>query len=162
MRNDEFGSIMPDVNRTQLAQKVLRTQNINTPQFPGEQKGFSIEEIKRLIKRQKRAKGFTFNVAEDQTQNFNIDISGTARIYLGFTLQPFSQGAPINVWPEQFVLKINNEIIIDSVFPYMFSGAFMDDEYYFFPRPLSGTDSIDVTFGGAPQALDMHKIVYYV
>jgi len=60
--------------------------NINTPQFPGQQvKGFSIEQIRTLIKKQQRVKGYAYSVATG-TNDFNIQLSGNARIFLGLAL----------------------------------------------------------------------------
>jgi len=132
---------------------------VATPQFPGQQKGFSIEAIRTLIKKQKRSKGFNFSLSSG-TQVNPIDLSGTARIFLGFAilLQPeitFANRV------ETITLTINNEIIIQNVDPEFFSPDFMDDEYYFFPRPLSGTDTIDLSTSAlSDQALRI--IAYYI
>ena len=135
-------------------------QLIRTPQFPGQQKGASIEQVRSLIKRQKRAKGYTQAVPTGTT-TFNLDLSGTARIFLGFAIL-LEDGLSLVAQPSQFNVTINNEIVIDQVQPSFFSPDFMDEEYYFFPRPLSGTDDITVTYVNAAPAQTVRLIVYYL
>jgi len=57
---------------------------LNAPQFPGMQTGKmkTVDEVRDLIKKQRRVKGFTFSVPNGQSQQ-NLQISGTARILLG-------------------------------------------------------------------------------
>jgi hypothetical protein len=133
--------------------------NVRTPQFPGQQKGYSIEQVRSLIKKQKRAKGFNFSL-ETGSSDFNLDLSGTARIFLGFALL-FDEDVITNQ-PEQFDFIINNEIIIDQTQPSFFSPDFMDDEYYYFPRPLSGTDELTVKFSNSAGEQTVRMIVYYI
>jgi hypothetical protein len=49
-------------------------QGLNAPQFPGQQvKGMTIEQIRTLVKKQNRIKGYNFSVATG-TQNFQFTI----------------------------------------------------------------------------------------
>jgi len=132
---------------------------VRTPQFPGQQKGYSIEQVRSLIKKQKRAKGYTQAVGTGSSE-FQLDLSGTARIFLGFAI--LLDEAALVDQPEQFALIINNEIIIEQTQPSFFSPDFMDDEYYFFPRPLSGTDDIVVKYTNSAQAQTVRLLVYYI
>lgn len=134
--------------------------SVRTPQFMGQQKGYSIEQIRALIKKQKRAKGYIFTVP-DGSSSFNLDLSGTARIFLGFSLL-FQDNTDPNAIPEQFNFVINNEIVIDQTNGLFFSPEFMDDEYYFFPRPLSGTDELQVQFVNSNGSQTVQMIVYYI
>lgn len=155
--NVEFGSILTPQQRTDMLHSNLRTGNIDTPQFPGTRSGFSINAIRRLIKRQKRAKGYEFLLASGQTETFNINISGTARIFLGFAVQRISDELA-----EELTMQINNEVIIETVDPQFFEAGFMDDEYYFFPRPLSGTDSFSITWRNGQDDAKYRMIIYYI
>lgn len=59
---------------------------LNAPQFPGQQvKGLTIDQIRTQVKKQNRIKGYNFSVTTGTT-NFNIQLSGTARILLGLVL----------------------------------------------------------------------------
>ena len=133
--------------------------DIGTPQFMGMQKGYSIEQVRALIKRQKRAKGFIFSVATGSNE-FNLNLAGTARIFLGFSL--VMDSADVTAQPEQFDFIINNEIVIDQTPPVFFSPDFMDDEYYYFPRPLSGTDELTVKIQNAQGAQTVRMLIYYI
>lgn len=143
----------------QLSMITGGRSTVRTPQFPGQQKGYSIEEVRSLIKKQKRAKGYTQAVATGSNE-FNLDLSGTARIFLGFAI--LLDGTDLTSQPEQFDFIINNEIIISETHPAFFSPAFMDDEYYFFPRPLSGTDELTVKYQNSANAQTVRLLVYYI
>lgn len=132
-----------------------------TPQFPGQQKGWSIEQVRELIRKQKRVKGFRLAIPNGQSTH-NIQLSGTARIFLGFAFAyDGSNGNPAGT-PEASSLKINEETVIENVRPFFFTNYLMDDEYYFIPRPLSGTDQISFTFNNAGAAQNWDLCVYYI
>lgn len=132
---------------------------VNTPQFPGQQKGFSIEAVRTLIKKQKRTAGFRFLLETSSTQ-VPLAISGSARIFLGFILDlnPFT----VTNFPPHMDLVINNEIVIDQTNPVFFTKQYMDDEYYFFPRPLSGQDNVILKFDAAIAETTLDVAVYYI
>lgn len=139
---------------------------VNTPQFPGMQKGASINQVRSFIKKQKRIKGFAFDLATGSNE-FDIKLSGTARIFLGFALFPVDAPNPPNnpslpdEYPEQHSLTLNNEVIIDQTHSFFFSPSWMDDEYYFVPRPLSGQDDFTLTFF-TDIALTLYYAAYYI
>ena len=96
-------------------------QGLNAPQFPGQQvKGMTIEQIRTLVKKQNRIKGYSFGVATG-TNNFNLQLSGTARILLGLSLIPRDPGTNIATQGFQDItgvtFKVNNEIIIENLDP---------------------------------------------
>jgi len=147
---------------------------LNAPQFPGQvQMGVqqknqpSIEEIRKLIKRQKRLKGFSFD-APVGNSTFNIQLSGTARLWLGLAMYGIEEEGPENPLCcttfqniSQVVLQINNEIVIDQLDPNFISFGLNDTEYYFIPRPLSGTDEISVKFTNTGINTETCRIVVY-
>ncbi len=143
-----------------LVDEMLHITGNNTPQFMGQQFGAKIEEVRKMIKQQKRVKGFKFDVPNG-SDSFNIQLSGTARIFLGFALLVDDPTDPASV-PNHFTLTINNEIIIEDVNTYFFTNYLMDDEYYFIPRPLSGTDQIKVDIQNDFFAQPLSMIVYYI
>jgi len=139
---------------------------LNAPQFPGQQvKGMSIEQIRTLIKKQNRIKGYNFSVTTGTT-NFNLQLSGTARILLGLALVP--RTATASIGNEGFInitgvtLKVNNEIVIENLDPNFLTNFFNNDEYYYLPRPLSGTDEITLTFTNPGATEQASLAIYYI
>ena len=140
---------------------------INAPQFPGQQvKNMTIDQIRTLIKKQRRIKGYSFSVPSGQSSQ-NIQLSGTARVLLGIALLP-TYKATVNDTPyvvgfqniEQITLKVNNEIVIENLHPNFLSNFLNDDEYNYLPRPLSGTDEIIITFNN-PNLTEICSVAFY-
>ena len=146
--------------------KLYGTQGLNAPQFPGQQvKGLGVDQIRTLIKKQNRIKGFNFSVATG-TQSFNLQLSGTARIMLGLSLIPREVGTAVATRGFQHItgvtFKVNNEIIIENLDPNFLGNFFNTDEYYYLPRPLSGTDEITISFTN-PTATELVSLaIYYI
>lgn len=136
---------------------------IDTPQFPGWQEGLSQRQVQNIIKNQKRIKGFQIAVATGETIT-NIELSGTARVFIGFALQPIVKATldDIDDYPQGFSLTINNEIIIDRVNPIFFGKDYTDEEYYQLIRPLSGQDTISTKFNNTNAATNFAFTVYYI
>lgn len=134
---------------------------INTPQFPGQQMGDkSIEQIRGIIKRQKRLKGYSFQVPTGAS-SFDLDLSGTARILLGIALVGQGGTGFTEITTVQF--KVNNEIVIDQVSPNILTFYFNNNEYYYIPRPLSGRDQLTISFqnnGANTELCDF--VIYYI
>lgn len=134
---------------------------VRTPQFPGlAGKDLSIEQVRAIIRRQKRCRGFRFGLVAGINADLNIQISGDARTFLGFSVLLDNQTAGAD--PTEMTLTINNEIVISQVDPQFFSPDFMDDEYYFFPRPLSGQDDIELSVTNDVGTVDFLLAVYYI
>jgi len=141
-------------------------QGLNAPQFPGQQvKGMTIEQIRTLVKKQNRLKGYNFSVATG-TQNFDLQLSGTARIMLGLSLIPREIGTAVATRGFQHVtgvtFKVNNEIIIENVDPNFLGNFFNTEEYYYLPRPLSGTDQITISFTNPGATELVSLVIYYI
>ena len=132
---------------------------INTPQFPGQQKGFSIDAIRTLIKKQKRVRGFRFALIA-AVGEFNINISGSARLFLGFAFS-FTPDTLAD-FPPSVSLTINNEVVLQQVNPNFFTARYMDDEYYFLPRPLSGQDVVILNTEAAANPITLDMAIYYI
>jgi len=132
---------------------------INAPQFPGQQLGNkTIEQIRGIIKRQKRIKGYSFTVPVGAS-SFNLDLSGTARILLGIALITKDATAFIEINSLQF--QVNNEIVIDQVNPNFLTQYFNNNEYYYIPRPLSGTDELTLKFQNNGANTEVCEVVIY-
>jgi|688.fasta_scaffold23022_8 hypothetical protein len=142
---------------------------LNAPQFPGQQvKGMSIDQIRTLIKKQRRIKGYSFTIPSGQSTQ-NIQLSGTARILLGIAMLPnFKAGVNTNPYTVGFqnitevTLKINNEIVIENLHPNFLSNFLNDDEYNYLPRPLSGTDQIILIFNNPNLTENVSVAFYYI
>jgi hypothetical protein len=140
---------------------------LNAPQFPGMQTGKmqSVDEVRDLIKKQRRVKGYNITVPTGTT-SFNLQLSGTARILLGIELGSFITGTDSYIRGFQRVtlcsFKVNNEIILDSVHPNFITNYGNDNEMMQLPRPLSGTDDITIEFTN-PGATEVANIaIYYI
>ena len=145
---------------------------LNAPQFPGQQLGGqTIEKIRSVIKKQKRLRGYTF-LCPVGSSEFNLDLSGTARILLGIAFYGKGKGGTggnlgdgfnqfVEVTSTQFT--VNNEIVIDQLNPNFLTQQFNNNEYYYIPRPLSGTDQLTMKFintGALTEKIDM--VLYYI
>ena len=150
--NFKKGNLSPDLGLT-------------APQFPGQQvKGLGIDQIRTLIKKQIRMKGFSFNVVTGNTTQ-NIQLSGTARILMGLVLVPREiTGVPVTGFSQigSVSFKVNNEIIIENADPNFLTTLLMNDEYYYLPRPLSGTDEITLSFTNPLVAEVCNVLFYYI
>jgi len=143
---------------------------IGQRQFPGQQFGLSIENVRSLIKRQKRLKGYSFNVPIGSS-SFNLDLSGTARILLGIAIygklsnNELDREQPSCCIPFQMIetiqFQVNNEIVIDQLDPNFLSFGFNNNEYYYIPRPLSGTDELTLKFLNTGSETEKCKVVLY-
>lgn len=153
---------MKDFKKDELSHII----NATGPQFPGlrnpqrafrspETTGRAIASVQELIKAQKKTKGFRFDVPTGD-QEFQMDLVGDASIYLGLAL------AGTDLRNGNISLIINNEIIIDRSQLRFLSNEFNDDEYYLFPRPLSGTDDIKVKFQDMVLQQNIDIINYYI
>lgn len=145
----------------------MNTKGLNAPQFPGMQTGkfTSVDQVRDLIKKQRRIKGYSLAIPTGTT-SFNLQISGTARILLGLELGSFIAGSDSYVRGFQrvtsFSFKVNNEIIIDQLQPNFATNYANDQEFLELPRPLSGTDEITIEFTN-PGAVEVASLaIYYI
>ena len=138
---------------------------LNAPQFPGLQTGATIEQVRDYIKKQRRVKGYSFNVTSGQTQQ-NLNLSGTARQLLGIQLIPIKAGADTYIQGFQQIteisFKVNNEIILESLHPSFLTNYANDDEFCPIPRPLSGTDQITISFNNPGVTETCAIAIYYI
>jgi len=125
----------------------------------------SVDEVRDLIKKQRRAKGYSLT-APTGTTSFNLQLSGTARILLGIELGSFIACSDSYVRGFQRIsavtFKVNNEIILDQVHPNFLTNYGNDSEMMQLPRPLSGTDEITIEFTNAGVSEVASLIIYYI
>jgi len=139
------------------------------PQFMGQQLGkVSIEQVRGLIKRQKRIRGYAFNCPIGSSE-FNLDLSGTARILLGIGflgttgLSDSAQSWNAFSQVDSVQFTVNNEIVIDQLNPNFLTPYFNNNEYYYIPRPLSGTDQLTMKFINTGIATELvNMVLYYI
>lgn len=140
---------------------------LNTPQFPGMQTGKmqSVDQVRDLIKKQRRVKGFNFSVPNGQSQQ-NLQISGTARILLGIQLLAVAPGTDSFIRGFQRItnisFKVNNEIILESLHPNFVTNYANDEEFMPIPRPLSGSDEVTISFTNSGATEVCAIAIYYI
>lgn len=145
----------------------MNTKGLNAPQFPGMQTGKmkSVDEVRDLIKKQRRVKGYNLTVPTGTT-SFNLQLSGTARILLGIELGSFITASDSYIRGFQRVtlcsFKVNNEIILESVHPNFITNYGNDSEMMQLPRPLSGTDEITIEFTNPGASEVANVAIYYI
>jgi len=143
----------------------MNKMGLNAPQFPGMQTGKmkSVDDVRDLIKKQRRVKGYNLTVPTGTT-SFNLQLSGTARILLGIELGSFITGTDSYVRGFQRItlvsFKVNNEIILDTLHPNFVTNYGNDGEMMQLPRPLSGTDEITIEFTN-PGATEVANVAMY-
>jgi hypothetical protein len=140
---------------------------LNAPQFPGLQTGKmqTVDQVRDLIKKQRRVKGYSFNVPNGQSQQ-NLQISGTARILLGIQLIPVAPGTDTYIQGFQRItnisFKVNNEIILESIHPNFVTNYANDEEFMPIPRPLSGSDEVTISFTNSGVTETCAIAIYYI
>lgn len=121
------------------------------------------KNVQEFNNRQIYSKGFTFNTQANTDNNFDIQLSGSARRLYGIVL--FVEGNNQN--DEDIIsLQINEESVITNVVWFAYSpignGGNIFKREFFFPvsRSLSGTDTISLIWKSA----NAHKVypVFYV
>jgi hypothetical protein len=119
-----------------------------------------IDTIRDFVKKQKKTRGYTLPLAVGEN-TFNLTISGSARVLLGFALCK-ADNSLANIGATAMKLTINNEIIIDSVNPNFFGSNFTNEGYYYFPRPLNGSDTVILVLTGTTSEQIASLVIYYI
>jgi hypothetical protein len=106
-----------------------------------------------------RAKGFTVTIGAAQS-SFSVDLSGMAKNFLGFGFVFLT--APAGAVITQLV--VNNDVVVDSTLIQHFqvTGTNHDRDYFPFPRPLNGQDTIVFNFNNAGAQAIGYLVVYYI
>jgi len=107
-----------------------------------------------------RCKGFTVTIGTG-TSSFWVDLSGMAKNFLGFGWYFFS-GVPAGIVTTQLV--INNDVVVDSslIQHFQINNTTSDRDYFPFPRPLNGQDTIVFNFTNAGAIATGYLIAYYI
>jgi hypothetical protein len=110
---------------------------------------FSVIDAKKFIDRNKKIKGYRFPI-QAGLNVFPLKISGTAKMMLGLSGQVISalQSEATNT---TITFKLNQELGIEETsLEYILKNRENAEEYIFFPRPLNGSDNIELQVN-APQ-----------
>lgn len=142
-------------------QKLIRPRNDKNVR-PGDRMGLDTEQVRQYIKRQKKCKGELFSLDTGDNPGLQVNLAGSARIWLGFALQVTEFTGGTSDPKGNLTVMINNEKVIDDVFIEFFSSGFTDEEYYFMPRPLSGRDDIEFIVNGVEAKYTLNVINYYL
>jgi hypothetical protein len=126
---------------------------VNTPQFPGWQKGNAPEKVREFIKDQVRRKGYRLS-GGNTAQDFNLGLSGTARYLYGLALVT---GQTTGL----ATLKVNNEVVWENVDLSFLNFGQTEQDYYAVNRPLSGQDDIILTITGDAGYQNMPLVAIY-
>ena len=126
--------------------------SLGVPNFPGQQKGKSIEQVRDYNKNQVRRKGFRFSGGTTET-SFQIKISGTAKFLLGFAIKNDFGG--VNS------LMLNNEEVLANTDVGFFTLGKTNQDYYAINRPLSGNDDITLKITGDAPYVNEGYVFYY-
>lgn len=106
---------------------------------------------------QKRSKGYKFTSTTQPSDIGKIELSGTAKMFLGFKFANV-------VVTDTFSFSINEEIIIEDGQAIMFQSSSnyntFFDEYFEYVRFLTGKDTIKLTYKGTGQ--DVNVEFYYI
>ena len=107
-----------------------------------------------------RCKGFRVSITASATSTFTVDLSGMAKNFLGFGFVFLT--APAGEVISQLV--INNDVVVDSTLINHFQvlGTTSDRDYYPFPRPLNGQDTIVFNFTNSSTIATGFLAVYYI
>jgi hypothetical protein len=106
-----------------------------------------------------RCKGFKVSIVAG-TSSFSVDLSGMAKNFLGFSY--FFRAEPAGEVITQLV--INNDVVVDSTLieHFQVDGQTSDRDYFPFPRPLNGQDTIVFNFTNGGLAATGFLAVYYI
>lgn len=134
---------LPPPNITPITGVTRAPQN---QQFPGSLLGAPWKDVVELIRKQKKAKGVFITSVINTITTVPVQLSGTAKIFLGLKI-----GSNLNLASPDATVKlvINDEVIFQDVSTFFLSNDFAlnscNTEYFSYPRPLAGNDSIQLT-----------------
>lgn len=134
----------------------------DTNVYPGYRNKMTVEQVRNFIKKQKRTRGQQYSLNTGDNNDLNVELSGTARVLLGLAVAVPNDDFSNAAYNGTVDLKINNEVVLDAHPIRLLSYKFIEDEYYFFPRPLSGQDDIKINVRGRTAAGDLDVVFYYL
>jgi len=131
---------------------AFKGSGMNTPQFPGTQKGKTIEQVRDFNKNMVRRKGFRFSGGTSPSP-FQLKISGTAKFLLGIAFLNPTFGV--------CNMTLNNEVVFEDTDTGFFTLGNTNQDYYAINRPLSGQDDLTINITGDAAYANQPFIIFY-
>lgn len=125
---------------------------IDTPQYPGWQKGLKMKTVQDFIKEQVRRKGYVFTGGIG-AQKFPLVISGNARFLYGIAF--------LDRFNARVELDVNNEVVIEDTHVGLLLFGQTNADYYAVNRPLSGSDDVTLTITGLAAYQNQEMVLIY-
>lgn len=102
--------------------------------------------LRQWVKDQKKAVGFTVTTSAGTTVRTNLNIPQQGKFLLGFGFSKTIPDGPVSV-------LVNNEKFVDEIDGSFLDVAQINEEFYYYPRPLTGIDKLvlEITDAAARQ-----------
>jgi len=136
---------------------VAPSRNTNG-MMPGSNTGMTSPAIRKAVAELPRCLGVKFAVNVGSTAVQNINLPGDARLFLGLVFLKVADDL------DQFTLTINNNLMIQqgSTKAHSLEPSLINSQYYEYPQPLSGKDTIEITYtsgvGNINNIVELHYI----
>lgn len=140
---------VPDIKRKRIRDAE---SFIDTPQYPGWQKGLSMKTVQDFVKDQVRRKGYSFSGGIGG-QKFPLTISGNARFLYGIAF--------LDRFDATVEFDVNNEKVVEEVHVGLLLFGQTDQDYYAINRPLSGSDTVTIEFTSAVAYNNQQMVLIY-
>lgn len=143
---------------TKFARTNVRPAHNTNGMLPGSNTGLNVAQIRKAVGELPRCLGVRFTTQVGTTNIQNINFPGDSRLFLGIVF--LTKADPL----DQFTLTINNNLIVQngSVVAHSLEPALINSQYYEYPQPLSGKDTIEVTYtsavGNTNNIIEFHYI----
>jgi hypothetical protein len=134
---------------------------MNNAPMPGAKQGWTPLETQNFINNSVRVAGFINALAAGSITPVQIDLSGTAKLLLGFCLHSKTNFNADNLTPRAVQLTINNEAMIQNAPFNLLDIKYIDGQFYEFVRPLSGNDSIELIYDNTGQGAQTVEALFY-
>lgn len=129
--------------------------------LPGQKQGWSVAQTQEFINNSVRTRGFITALSAGAIQPVQIQISGTAKLLIGFVLHAKTNFSADNLTPRAVSLVINNETVVQEMPFNLLDIKFIDGQFYEFIRPLSGNDSIELIYDNTGQGAQTVEAAFY-
>lgn len=110
--------------------------------------------LRQWVRDQKKAVGLIVTTAAGNQVRANLNIPQQGKFLLGFGFSGVIPNGPVNI-------LVNNEKFIDELHGSFLDVAQITEEFYYYPRPLTGIDKLvlEITDSGAQQ---VRFAAYYI
>jgi len=136
------------------------TPGVQTPGYPGQKVGLSLEDSRAVNNSQIKTRGYVLDIAAGAVQEYPINISGFAREIVGLAVHAITFFDDDASAPSDVSLLINEEKCIDEHPFSMLDIKYIDGEYYKIPRLVAGNDNIELRVNN-PGVQQSFGVVFY-